>query len=151
MSEHDRDTGYKVFGGYEFNKYFAVEAGYFNLGKCDFQADTLPQGTLNGSLKAQGANVDAVFSLPFTASSPPSPGPACKTPRSRTPSPGSGDRRRGGPHARPEARQERQAGAGLQDKFTETASGCAPKWSATGITDAVGTGATSTWPPGPGS
>jgi OOP family OmpA-OmpF porin len=66
LSSHDRDTGYKVFGGYAFNRYFALEAGYFNLGKFSFQADTLPQGALNGNLKAQGENIDAVFSLPFT-------------------------------------------------------------------------------------
>ena len=51
LSEHDRDTGYKVFGGYAFNRYFGFEAGYFNLGRFSFQADTLPQGTLNGALK----------------------------------------------------------------------------------------------------
>ncbi|WP_306600345.1 OmpA family protein [Geothrix sp. 21YS21S-2] len=64
--EHERDLGYKVFAGYAFNRYFALEGGYFNLGKFDFRADTLPPGTLDGRLKAQGASLDGVVSLPFT-------------------------------------------------------------------------------------
>lgn len=28
----DGDTGYRVFGGYKFNRNFAVEGGYVNLG-----------------------------------------------------------------------------------------------------------------------
>lgn len=28
----DKDTGYRIFGGYKFNKNFAVEGGYVNLG-----------------------------------------------------------------------------------------------------------------------
>ena len=28
-----QDTAYKLFGGYQFHKNFALEAGYFNLGK----------------------------------------------------------------------------------------------------------------------
>jgi len=66
LSEHERDLGYKVFAGYSFNRYFALEGGYFNLGKFDFRADTRPIGTLEGRLKAQGANLDGVLSLPFT-------------------------------------------------------------------------------------
>ena len=66
FSTHERDTGYKIYGGYEFNRYLAIEGGYFNLGQFKFQADTLPEGTLDGSLKAQGENLDLVLSLPFT-------------------------------------------------------------------------------------
>jgi OmpA-OmpF porin, OOP family len=68
VSIHDdeRDMGYKVFGGYQFNRYFALEGGYFNLGKFDFRADTLPPGTLRGDIELQGVNLDAVGILPFT-------------------------------------------------------------------------------------
>lgn len=62
----DRDLAFKLFGGYQFNRYFGVEAGYFNLGKFDFTADTQPAGTLNGEVKLQGLNLDLVGTLPFT-------------------------------------------------------------------------------------
>lgn len=35
-SDDEHDIGYKLFGGYQFNKYFALEGGYFNLGKFDY-------------------------------------------------------------------------------------------------------------------
>src|SRR6202161_3926651 len=44
ISNDERHFGYKAFGGYEFNRWFALEAGYFNLGKFGFTADTSPAG-----------------------------------------------------------------------------------------------------------
>ncbi|TAL89577.1 MAG: flagellar motor protein MotB [Rhodanobacter sp.] len=66
ISDDDRDFGYKVFGGYSINKYWAFEAGYFNMGRFGFTANTLPQGTLKGNIKLQGAFIDAVGTLPIT-------------------------------------------------------------------------------------
>jgi OOP family OmpA-OmpF porin len=66
ISDNDTSTGFKVFGGYSINKYFAFEGGYFNLGKLGYRANTLPAGTLNGDIKVQGVNIDAVLSVPFT-------------------------------------------------------------------------------------
>ena len=66
ISDDDRDIGYKLFGGYQYNKNFAVEAGYFNLGKFGYTATTVPAGTLSGKIKLQGLNIDAVGMLPFT-------------------------------------------------------------------------------------
>lgn len=66
FSNRDRDTGFKLFGGYQFNKYFALEGGYFDLGKFGFTATTVPVGTLKGDIKLKGLNVDLVASLPFT-------------------------------------------------------------------------------------
>src|SRR4249919_2153962 len=31
----DEDTAFSVFGGYQFNRYFALEGGYANLGKIE--------------------------------------------------------------------------------------------------------------------
>lgn len=50
------DTGYKLYGGYEFHPNFAVEAGYANLGKFSGAA---------GSVKSQGAYADLVGKLPL--------------------------------------------------------------------------------------
>ncbi len=64
ISDDDRHVGFKVFGGYEFNRYFALEAGYFDLGRFGFTADTTPSGTLRGDIKIKGVNADLVASLP---------------------------------------------------------------------------------------
>lgn len=64
--DDDRDTGYKVFGGYRFNRNFALEGGYFNLGQFGYTATTLPTGTLTGEIKLQGLNLDLVGIVPIT-------------------------------------------------------------------------------------
>jgi OOP family OmpA-OmpF porin len=66
MDENERDTGFKVFGGYQINKYFALESGYYDLGDFGYTAFTVPAGTLHGVLGARGLNLDAVLSMPFT-------------------------------------------------------------------------------------
>jgi OmpA-OmpF porin, OOP family len=66
INDNRTDTGYKLFGGYQFNKNFALEGGYFDLGKAGFTATTVPAGTLNGQIKLRGLNLDAVGFLPIT-------------------------------------------------------------------------------------
>jgi OmpA-OmpF porin, OOP family len=61
-----RDAGYKLFGGYQFNRNIAVEGGYFDLGKFGYAATTLPPGTLNGEIKLRGVNLDLVGTLPLS-------------------------------------------------------------------------------------
>lgn len=62
---HDQhDAAYKVFGGYQFNPYFGMEAGYFNLGEFGFKSTTTPPGTLDGRIKLDGVNIDLVGALP---------------------------------------------------------------------------------------
>ncbi|HWI11345.1 MAG TPA: OmpA family protein [Burkholderiaceae bacterium] len=68
MSRDEHDTAYKLFGGYQFNKNFGIEAGYFNLGRFGFSSTTVPAGTLNGQIKLQGVNLDLVGALPLTNS-----------------------------------------------------------------------------------
>jgi OOP family OmpA-OmpF porin len=60
------DHGYKLFGGYQFNRYVAVEGGYFDLGQFGFTSTTQPTGTFNGNIKLRGVNLDLVGFVPFT-------------------------------------------------------------------------------------
>jgi OOP family OmpA-OmpF porin len=64
--DDDRSTGFKVFGGYQLNKNFAVEGGYFDLGRFGYTATTVPAGTLNGNIKLRGLNLDLVGIVPLT-------------------------------------------------------------------------------------
>jgi opacity protein-like surface antigen len=66
INDDDRHIGFKVFGGYQFNRHFAVEGGYFDLGRFGFTAYTLPVGTLRGDIELKGVNLDALGILPFT-------------------------------------------------------------------------------------
>ncbi|MEP7157556.1 MAG: outer membrane beta-barrel protein [Betaproteobacteria bacterium] len=66
IKDDDRDTAGKIFAGYQFSRYFAVEGGYFNLGKFGFTANTLPAGSLNGRIKLQGMNLDLVGRVPIS-------------------------------------------------------------------------------------
>lgn len=68
ISDDNKGNAFKLFGGYQFNKNFAVEGGYFNLGEFGYTASTVPPvaaGTLNGKIKLQGLNLDAVGMLPL--------------------------------------------------------------------------------------
>lgn len=64
-TDDESDLGYKLFGGYQFNKYFALEGGYFNLGKFNYDLSS-PTGTASGTLKVMGVNLDALALLPIT-------------------------------------------------------------------------------------
>lgn len=59
-----QDTAYKLFGGYQFNKNFALEAGYFNLGKFTY-GTSVPGGTLNGRYEVEGVNLDLIGTMPL--------------------------------------------------------------------------------------
>jgi OmpA-OmpF porin, OOP family len=66
ISNRDHDTAYKLFGGYQINRNFAVEAGYFDLGSFGYTASTVPLGTLSGDVRMKGVNLDLVGTLPIT-------------------------------------------------------------------------------------
>ena len=66
MARDESSAAFKLFGGYQFNRNFAVEGGYFNLGKFGFTSTTVPAGTLSGQIKLQGLTLDLVGTLPIT-------------------------------------------------------------------------------------
>jgi OOP family OmpA-OmpF porin len=61
-----RDTGYKAYVGVPIHPNWAVEAGYFDLGRFGFDATTAPVGGLTGSARIRGLNLDLVGYLPIT-------------------------------------------------------------------------------------
>jgi OOP family OmpA-OmpF porin len=71
----ERDTGWKLFAGYQFNRYAAIEAGYVDLGKASFTGTLaipippFPAGTAATlSQKSKAYTVSAVGSLPLGSS-----------------------------------------------------------------------------------
>jgi OOP family OmpA-OmpF porin len=66
VADSDRDTSYKIYGGYRFNKNFAIEGGAFDLGNFGFRASILPLGALTGNIHLRGLNLDLVGTLPLT-------------------------------------------------------------------------------------
>ncbi len=65
ISNDSTDYAYKLFGGYQFNKNFALEAGFFDLGQFGYTATTSPLGTLSGNIRLKGVNLDLVGILPL--------------------------------------------------------------------------------------
>ena len=66
ITDQDCSTGFKLYGGYRLGPNFALEGGYFDLGKFGFTANTIPLGTLDGNIKVRGLNLDLVGMLPLT-------------------------------------------------------------------------------------
>lgn len=65
-TKDETDFSYKLFAGYQINRYFAVEGGYFNLGEYSFTTTTASAKTLIGSMKNhRGANLDVLGILPL--------------------------------------------------------------------------------------
>lgn len=69
LSSSDSGSGnqWRLQGGYRFNPYVAVEAGYIDFGKAKYQA-SYTGGTAQGTLKAGGLDVAALVSYPVNDS-----------------------------------------------------------------------------------
>ncbi len=66
IRDDNEHFGYKVFAGYDFNRHFALEGGYFDPGRFGYYAATTPAGMLSGNMRLNGVNLDALAFLPFT-------------------------------------------------------------------------------------
>ncbi|MDP3516473.1 MAG: outer membrane beta-barrel protein [Pseudohongiella sp.] len=65
LRETEDQTGFKIFTGYQFNRNFAVEGGYFDLGQFSYTARMEPWAIMTGDAKMRGLNVDLVGFLPL--------------------------------------------------------------------------------------
>jgi len=61
----DEDTGWKLLGGYNFNRYFALEGSYNDLGDFGFNTSLLPTATQIGKASVRGLALDLVGTLPL--------------------------------------------------------------------------------------
>ena len=70
-----KDTGWKGYAGYRFNRFFAAEAGYADLGKASFSTTIVaaPSGTtpsppfsIQATAKARGAFLSVIAQWPFS-------------------------------------------------------------------------------------
>jgi len=62
----ERDLGFRLFFGKQLNRYFALEAGYVDLGKFGFTATTSANGNLRGEAGFRGVSLDLAGHLPLT-------------------------------------------------------------------------------------
>lgn len=63
-SSDDKDTGWKVYGGYQFNANGAFEFGYVDLGEATFNGTDSFLGTADASFESSGFNVALAGFLP---------------------------------------------------------------------------------------
>ena len=63
-STDNKSTGGKVFGGYQFSPNFALEGGYFDLGRFNYSGIT-SGGNYSGDTRPRGLNLDLVGTLPL--------------------------------------------------------------------------------------
>ncbi len=66
LNQDRRDLGYKLYAGYKFSQYFALEGGYFDLGSFGFNTNTLPVSDYAGNTGLTGWNLDLVGMLPIS-------------------------------------------------------------------------------------
>ena len=66
FTDDERDLGFKILGGYQFNPNFALEGGYTDLGQFDFTAQTLPAGSLRGEIRIKSLHLDLLGMLPLS-------------------------------------------------------------------------------------
>ena len=59
------DTGFKFFGGYQFNRNFGLELAYVDLGKARYSGFAGPDPVTGGKVEVTGVNLSAVGSWPL--------------------------------------------------------------------------------------
>ncbi|WP_374710552.1 OmpA family protein [Massilia pseudoviolaceinigra] len=62
----EKDMGYKLFVGKQLSRYFAVEAGFFDLGNFNVKTTNNLGGVVNAEQKYKGVNLDLIAQLPMS-------------------------------------------------------------------------------------
>ena len=63
-----KDTGFKIFGGYQFNQYFGLDLAYVDLGKASYSGSFFGTPVTGGKVEVWGLNISAVGTLPLNPS-----------------------------------------------------------------------------------
>lgn len=58
------DTGFKVFGGYQFNRNVGLEVAYVDLGKASYSGFAGPDPVTGGKVEVTGVNLSAIGAWP---------------------------------------------------------------------------------------
>lgn len=58
------DAMYRLYGGWRFHRYLAVELGYVDLGRYSMRTTASPPGVLDTSIKSEGADLSLVGMYP---------------------------------------------------------------------------------------
>jgi len=66
FGREDTDSAFKLFFGYQFNRNWGMELGYFDLGQYQFNIATAPPGNFNGEVKVRGINFNLVGTMPLS-------------------------------------------------------------------------------------
>ena len=61
-----KDSGFKIFGGYMFNRHFGVEAAYVDLGEVSYSGTFGGAPVTGGTVEVSGFNISALGSFPVT-------------------------------------------------------------------------------------
>jgi len=62
----DRDNAFKILGGYDFNRYFAAEVNYYDLGTYTFVSNLSPTRNVGGESELTGLGIDLVATVPLS-------------------------------------------------------------------------------------
>lgn len=63
-----KSTGYKLFGGYQFNEYVGVDFAYVDLGQARYSGSYLGTPVTGGKVEVWGLNTSVVGTLPLGSS-----------------------------------------------------------------------------------
>ena len=66
FSEDKKDIGAKFFVGKNFNRNFAIELGYVDLGKFEYKSSTSNGGVLNREVNFRGGYLDLIGTIPMS-------------------------------------------------------------------------------------
>src|SRR5918999_616226 len=61
----EKDTSWKIFGGYQFNRNLAIELGYINFGEATASGPTPPFGTTSVKFESTAFELVGVGSMPI--------------------------------------------------------------------------------------
>jgi len=67
----ESDSGFKIYGGFQFNKHLGAEIGYVDAGKASFSGTAIPSlgiGAFSGNVKSTAFTFAAVGTLPLNES-----------------------------------------------------------------------------------